>query len=92
MVFQKYIHSLSINEWIRKLHYFAKVLIAKGIWRIIKNEGLWEKVVFHKYIHPLSIDEWIRKPNKRSPHDSIMWRAHLKAFDVISSGILVEDW
>ena len=40
-------------------HCFAKALAAKGIWRLIKGVGLWEKVITHKLIKPLTIEERI---------------------------------
>ena len=39
--------------------FFSKALAAKGIWRLIKGVGLWEKVITHKHIKPLTVEERI---------------------------------
>lgn len=43
-------------------HCFAKALAAKSVWRILKSNSLWDKVVVQKYILPYSIEEWFRLP------------------------------
>ena len=41
-------------------HCFAKAPATKGIWRLIKGVGLWEKVITHKLIKHLTVEESIQ--------------------------------
>lgn len=45
------------------------------------------RVVIQKYIAPLSIFEWIRLENKMVGGASIIWKAMIKAFDLVGSGL-----
>lgn len=52
-----------------------------------KTCGLDSAVLEQKYVSPNSIIEWIRNPNKSSLNSSIMWKALIKAFDLVGGGI-----
>ena len=64
---------------------FAKALAAKGIWRIIKGVGLWEKVITHK----IKASHYRRKDSEKGQNHqngSCMWKDAVQAFS------LVGDW
>jgi len=70
----------------KNIHYFAKALVSKGVWRILKGESLWVKLVSRKYIKPLSIVEWFSSRDKSCGNASIIWKFVIKSFSLIG------DW
>lgn len=71
-------YSSSLRHWQRNL--IGALLNAKTC-------GLDSAVLEQKYVAPNSIIEWIRNPNKSSLNSSIMWKALIKAFDLVGGGI-----
>jgi hypothetical protein len=81
---------------IKKHFFILQIPCSKVLWRLINSSSLWTRVVQHKYIAPLSILEWIRNPIKSMSGISIIWKAVIKAFDLIgmvwSGGLAQEIW
>jgi hypothetical protein len=72
---------------LKNIHSFSTSLAAKtGLW-LISSNTLWSKVVFQKYTSPKSMVDLIRRPEKGHQNGSIMWKAMVKYFDVISQGL-----
>jgi len=70
---------------LKNIFLFSKALAAKVGWRLISTSSLWQKVVVQKYIAPDSIEAWIRKPVKSRQGISVVWKAVLKSFSIISN-------
>ena len=69
---------------VKNPHYFSKALIAKGIGRMIKNEGLVAMWCSKNTCTCFRSMNGLESRNIfRSQHDSTMWRANMKAFDVM---------
>ena len=56
---------------------YVKVIVSKGIWRILKGEGLCVNAICHKYIYPLSIEEWFRTTDKLTRNLSLQCGGNL---------------
>ena len=79
----------ALGGWgLKNLFLFAKALGAKVAWRLIHSQSLWTNVVYHKYIAPSSLLEWIRMENKARGNCSVVWKAVINFFDLISSGLV----
>jgi hypothetical protein len=79
----------SLGGWgLKNIFTFSKALAEKCSWRLIKTNSLWTQVVHQKYIAPLSILEWIHIPSKTSSGASIIWKALIKAFDLVGNGLV----
>ena len=77
-----------LRGWgLKNIFLFAKSLVGKGSWRILKMENLWAYVMIQKYIHPNSTEDFIRRPEKSHAGGSIFWKAMVKSFDVIGDGM-----
>jgi hypothetical protein len=72
---------------LKNIHCFSTALAAKTGWRLISSNNLWSKVIQQKYINPASLEDWIRNPEKSHQTGSIMWKALVKYFEVISQGL-----
>ena len=77
-----------LGGWeLKNIFLFAKYLVAKGGWRILKMENLWAHVMIQKYISPESMEDWIRRLVKSHVGGSIFWKVVVKSFDVIGNGL-----
>jgi len=70
---------------LKNIFIFSKALAAKVGWRLLSTSSLWQKVVVQKYIAPETVEAWIRNPNKPKQGISVIWRAVLNSFSIISS-------
>jgi len=78
----------SLGGWgLKNMFLFSKALAGKVAWRLISTNSLWTRVLQHKYIAPLSMLDWIRTEDKKRSRVSIIWKAILQAFEVISKGL-----
>lgn len=42
-----------VGRWgLENIHYFGQGLVAKRLWKIISNKGLWRQVILHKILNP----------------------------------------
>lgn len=79
----------ALGGWGLKIYFhFSKALVAKVPWRLITTSILWTEVVQHKYIAPRSLLDWLRNIDKRLSGVSIIWKAVIKSFDLISQGLV----
>ncbi|KAH9318853.1 hypothetical protein KI387_020622, partial [Taxus chinensis] len=62
-------------------------LAAKGAWRLISTNSLWTAVIEQKYFASGSLLDWIWNPNRRLSNVSIIWKAIIKSFEVVGSGL-----
>ena len=71
-----------LGGWgIKNPFLFCQSLVAKTLWRLIKNpKTLWGRVLTSKYFPNGSITEWIRKQDKSFKNGSIGWKAVVLAF------------
>ena len=77
-----------LGGWgLENIFIFAKYLVAKGGWIILKMENLWAHVMIQKYISLDSMEDWIRRLEKTHVGGSIFWKAVVKSFDVIGNGL-----
>lgn len=67
----------------KDINIFSKALAAKGVFRIISTEDLWQEVMRKKYIAPGSTGELIRKPSKQGKGGSIAWKALMTEYHLI---------
>ena len=67
---------------------FAKSLATKGIWRLIKHEGIWERLIYQKYIYPPIVDEWFRYIEKYCKNVYASWGTLLNDFDLIGEWMI----
>ena len=74
VLIQEYLHQLvKLGGWgLKNIFHFTTALSAKNVWRLIKGEGLWCKVVIQKYIYPASVEDWIRCPTKSLNNVSVI--------------------
>jgi hypothetical protein len=78
----------ALGGWgLKNIFLFSKSLTAKCTWRLINTSSLWTRVVHQKYIVPLSILDWVRDPIKIIYGISIIWKAVIKAFELIGNGL-----
>jgi len=79
----------ALGGWgLKNIFLFAKALGAKVAWRLIRTQSLWTEVVYHKYIAPSSLLDWIRRVDKALGNCSVVWKALIKNFDLIGSGLV----
>ena len=67
----------------KDINIFSKALAAKGVFRIISTEDLWQEVMRKKYIAPGITGELIRKPSKQGKGGSIAWKALMTEYHLI---------
>lgn len=72
---------------LKNIFLFAKALVAKLVWRLIKTKSLWTDVVSHKYTLPDFMEGWVRNPNKKVASYSIIWKAVVNSFNVVGEGL-----
>jgi len=70
---------------LKNIFFFSKALAAKVGWRLVSSTSLWQKVVIQKYIAPESVEAWIRNPIKIKQGISVIWKAVINSFSIISS-------
>jgi len=70
---------------LKNIFLFSRALAAKVGWRMLSTPSLWQKVVVQKYIAPASVESWIRNPVKNKQGISVVWKAVINSFSVISN-------
>jgi len=70
---------------LKNIFLFSKALAAKAGWRLLATPSLWQKVMIQKYIAPESVESWIRNPIKNKRGISVIWKAILNSFPIISN-------
>jgi len=77
-----------LGGWgLKNIHSFSTALTAKIGWRLISSNNLWSKVVTQKYIGLNFVVDWIRRSVRSFQNGSIMWKALVKYFSIISQGL-----
>jgi hypothetical protein len=77
-----------LEGWgLKNIKFFCIALTTKVGWRLIQSDEFWSKVFTQGYISPDSVVEWIRSPTHSFQNRSIMWKALVKYFLVISQGL-----
>ena len=61
----------------KSLHLFSKAPVAKSLWRMISQQGLWQNTMHQNYIAPRSVISWMRS-NPQNFGGSLFWRAMQK--------------
>lgn len=78
----------ALGGWgLKNIFLFSKALVAKVGWRLILTTSLWMSVIYQKYIAPLSMIDWIRLDHKRCSGVSIIWKAIVRAFDLVGDNL-----
>ena len=78
----------ALGGWgLKDIFLFSKALAGKVAWRLISSTSLWTRVIIEKYIAPMSVMDWIRWDSKHARGGSIIWKALIKAFEVIRNGL-----
>ena len=82
-----------LGGWgLKNILLFAKALVTKGEWKIIKMVSLWTQVIAQKYIFPDSIEDWIRNPRKTHGGGSVIWKAVVNSFHIFGIKSSLECW
>ena len=77
-----------LGGWgLKNIFLFAKSLVDKGGWRLLKADSLWNQVMVHKYIAPNSMEDWFRRPMKTHSEGSVIWKVVVKSINVIESSL-----
>jgi len=78
----------ALGGWgLKNIFLFSKALAAKVGWRLISTTSLWTTVIYQKYIAPLSMIDWIRLDRKIYSGVSIIWKAIVRAFDLVGDNL-----
>ena len=77
-----------LGGWgLKKIFLFAKALVSKGGWILLKSDSLWTRDLVQKYISPESVEDWIRRTIKSHTGGSFIWKAVVKSFDVTEDSL-----
>ena len=67
-----------ISTIIKNLYWFSIALRLKNFWSVLKNNGLWHRVLTKKYMKHISMVAWLRGKCFCTRGVSIIWRGFLQ--------------
>ena len=88
---ERIVVSKGLGGWgLKNIFLFAKSLVAKGGWRLLKTESLWTRVMFQKYISPVFVEDWIQNPVKTHTGVQLfgrLWLSRLMQLNIVLHGM-----
>jgi hypothetical protein len=73
-----------LGGWgLKNLYVFNQALVAKSLWRMLFNKGLWGKVMKEKYLENKEVEAWLRQERKYFKGASNIWKGLVKAYDIL---------
>jgi hypothetical protein len=69
---------------LRNLFDFNKDLVENSLWRVLRYEGIWNKVIIDKYLPHTTVKNWFRSPSFFYNTTSRFWRGLMKAIHLIT--------
>jgi hypothetical protein len=69
---------------LRNLFDFNKDLVENSLWRVLRYEGIWHKVIIDKYLPHTTVKNWFRSPSFFYNTTSRFWRGLMKAIHLIT--------
>jgi len=74
----------SVGGWgIWNIFLFKQALETKSLWRVLTQDGIWNRVIYGKYITPHCFSSWIKHTDNCPAIASPIWRSLLKNIHII---------
>jgi len=71
----------------RNLFSFSQAMAVNSLWRALKVDGLWHRVIKSKYFPSISIESWLRSYSISRIRGSPTWKYLTKNFHLLGHGL-----